>query len=621
MTAVLLIGVLLLGALAGLASQRWPRVARSVAYASSAFVVILAIGGMVRTKVPEIIDVPWPVPVVPGFEVPLDLATSRPLAAIAFVVTAVTFAVQVYAAWYLADDDRYPLFAATVSLFSAAMLLVVHSGDLILTLIGWEVMGWCSYLLIGYWSRRAAPRRAAVKAFLVTRVADIGFVLGTIGLAVGAGTTNTLGVIAFWTDPAKTCWEGQCTSVADGGIRTILLVLLLIGVLGKSAAIPFQDWLPDAMEGPTPASALIHAATMVAAGTVVLAHIFPILAMDTPARWMLGIVAAATMVFAAVLAFGQGDLKRLLAWSTVSQVAIMLGAIATSPADVGPDAGLFHLWAHAIFKALLFLALGWLAVIAGGTSARALRGVFHYASGGLVWATIFGLVSLAGVPLFVGGLSKEHVLATAYEDAVTQSGPGFVVLCGLFLTVVLTAAYCTRLYLIVTAPLDDVLAEPAGSNRPASSGVRQVIAALAGLSVFGGLVLLSNVFDLTEASWIWAGITLLLITVGVVGAIVTNGDSDPAVRLLGARMARYDNGFGFDAAYRSLAAPVLKAARVAAYLDREVIDGYVQGSAVAATLAGRVGDRAHRTGRPASGYALVIGGLLILAVVGVVAWR
>ena len=465
------------------------------------------------------------------------------------------------------------------------------------------------------------PRRAAVKAFLVTRVADIGFVLGTIGLAIGAGTTNTLAVVAYWTDPARTCFEDQCVPLADGGVRSVLVVLLIIGVLGKSAAVPFQDWLPDAMEGPTPASALIHAATMVAAGTVVLAHVFPILATDTPARWLLGIVSAVTMVFAAVLAFGQSDLKRLLAWSTVSQVAIMLGAIATAPADVGPDAGLFHLWAHAIFKALLFLSLGWLAIIAGGTSARALRGVFHYASGALVWATIFGLVSLAGVPLFVGGLSKEHVLATAYEDAVTEFGPGLIVLCGLFLTVVVTAAYSTRLYLIVTAPLDDVLAEPAGTGRPATSGVRHVVTALAVLSVFGGLVLLSDVFELTEASWVWALITLLLIAVGVVGAIVTSGDSDPAVRLLGPRMARYDNGFGFDAAYQSLAAPVVKAGRVAAYLDREVIDGYVQGSAVAATLAGRVGDRAHRTGRPVSGYAMVIGALLVLGVVAVVAWR
>ena len=187
-----------------------------------------------------------------------------------------------------------------MSLFTAAMLLVVLSGDLVLTVVGWEVMGWCSYLLIGHWSRRHSARRAAHKAFLVTRVADIGFVLGIIGLAAGAHTTS-LGPCSPSGPARPSCIESLTTTgtplgealtacnAPDGTLRAVFLTLVVIGVLGKSAQIPFQDWLADAMEGPTPASALIHAATMVAAGTVVLAGFFPLLAVSQTPRWVLGV--------------------------------------------------------------------------------------------------------------------------------------------------------------------------------------------------------------------------------------------------------------------------------------------------------------------------------------------
>ena len=618
MTAIVLVAGMLLAALLGLLVRPVPGLARAVGIGGSAFVAIVAMGGMVRTEVVETVRLPLLGPNLPGLDVPLHLVTSRQLATVGFIVAAVTLAVQVYAAWYLATDDRYGIFATTVSLFSAAMLLLVHSGDLVLTLVAWEVMGWCSYLLIGHWSRRAAPRRAALKSFLVTRLADVGFVLATIGLSVGAGSTAASRVIDYWS-AGGACAGGACGSPSPN-LRAVLLVLLIIGILGKSASFPFQDWLPDAMEGPTPASALIHAATMVAAGTVVLAHLFPVLAVSTPARWVLGIVAAVTMLGGAVLAFGQSDLKRLLAWSTVSQVAVMLAAVATSPAGVGADAGLFHLWAHAIFKALLFLALGWLAVIAGGTSARALRGAFHHAPPGLVWGTILGLVSLAGVPLFVGGLSKEHVLATAYADAVSGRGPGLVVLCALLLTVVVTAAYSMRCYLVLTAPLADPDAEPLGPATPPPAGVTWAIGGLSMLTVLGGLVLLSGVFDLVEAPLVWSLVTIVLIATGAGAAVVVRGDSDPAVQLLGARMAWWDHGFGADAAYLRSMVPVRGAAALAAFLDREVIDAYVRGGAVASRFAGELGARLHRAGRPVNAVALVVAGLLLVGAVGVFGW-
>ena len=238
---------------------------------------------------------------------PLHLLVDELSALVVFAVGIVGLAIQLFTKWYLHDDDRYGVFTATVSLFLAGMLLVVLSGDLVLTLVGWEVMGWCSYLLIGHNSRKDSASRAATKAFLVTRFADLAFVIGLIILASGAGTTSIPGVLDYWTG-ALPCPDAGVCATPDLGLLTAAMLCLLSGIAGKSAQFPFHDWLPDAMEGPTPASALIHAATMVAAGTFVLARLFPIFVLSDPARLVLAVITAVTMSGAAVLAFGQSDL-------------------------------------------------------------------------------------------------------------------------------------------------------------------------------------------------------------------------------------------------------------------------------------------------------------------------
>ncbi|MDQ1536425.1 MAG: NADH-quinone oxidoreductase subunit, partial [Actinomycetota bacterium] len=257
-----------------------------------------------------------------GLQMPLHLLVDDLSAIVVVAVAIVGLGVQLFSNWYLHEDDRFGVFVASVSLFLSAMLLVVLSGDLVLTLIGWEVMGWCSYLLIGHNSRLESARRAATKAFLVTRIADLAFVIGLIILASGVATTSISVVIATWPS-------------LPGSTLTAALLCVLCGVAGKSAMFPFHDWLPDAMEGPTPASALIHAATMVAAGTFLLARLFPIFVLSEPARLVLAVITAVTMVGAAVIAFGQSDLKRMLAYSTLSQIAIMLSALAVAPPRVG----------------------------------------------------------------------------------------------------------------------------------------------------------------------------------------------------------------------------------------------------------------------------------------------
>jgi len=620
----LLVIVPVLAALAGLAAGRDDRIARGVAVGAAGLTLLLAGVGWA-------VDVPAEVaPLGSALEVgdlrvPLVVLADPTRWALASVVALVALAVQLYSTWYLETDDRYPRFAATVSLFTAAMLIVVVSGDLVLTVVGWEVMGWCSYLLIGHWSRRRSARRAAHKAFLVTRVADIGFVLGVIGLAAGAGSTGLADVVGAWARPTE-CIDTQTAtgltvgqaltacSAPDGTLRAVLITLVVIGVLGKSAQIPFQDWLADAMAGPTPASALIHAATMVAAGTVVLAGLFPLLAVSQTPRWVLGVAVSVTMLLAAVLAFAQSDLKRLLAWSTVSQVGVMLSALAAAPPAAGPDAGLFHLWSHALFKALLFLAIGWAGLAAGGTAAKALRGS-ALAAPLLRVSVIVGLLSLAGVPLVVGGLSKEHVVAVSWEGA-GESGPGVVVLVALLLTAAVTAAYCTRAYLLLTAQV-----RPAPTSAPVTPAVQGVLAVLVGLSLLGGLVLLTDAFSVGATDLVWVVITVLAIAVGVVVALRGGFDRDPAEVLASRLVPHADRGLGVDALYvRLVATPVLRLARLVAFLDTEVIDAYVRGTAAATRAAGWAGGRSFRGERPSSAVGLVLTAVVVLGIAGVLAW-
>lgn len=601
----------LLVARRGVFPARLAAMGASVATLVVALVGLLSLGGSTGTRAG---------PILPGLdagelEVPLLLQTGALPALVALVVAIVGWAVQAFAGWYLRDDDRYGVFAATVSLFCAGMLLVVHSADLVLTFVGWEVMGWCSYLLIGHWSRKATARRAALKAFLVTRLADVGFLLGVLALAAGPGSTAYPRVIAHW-------------SSAEGpdALRGVAMVLLLLGILGKSAQFPFHDWLPDAMEGPTPASALIHAATMVAAGTFVLASLFDVFAASEGARWVLAVSTAVTMVWSAALAFGQSDLKRLLAYSTISQVALMLSALAAAPAQDGPGAGVFHLYSHAFFKALLFLAIGWLSVIVGGTAAAAMRGGLR--GHVLIRPAVFvGLLSLAGLPPLVGFVSKEHVIAAAEVGALQGEARSVLVFVALLATVALTAAYCMRAWLV----MDDLTAAAPERHDAdgASSPVRAAVVTLSALTVVGGLVVFTPWLPLAGHIGWWMALTTVLLVVGAALAVrraagradAAGAPGDPAVRLLGAWIPHFDAGFGADRLYvRAVAVPVLALARLVVVLDRDVIDAYVRGSAATALLTGRGGQRAHRAERSSTSLVWVVVGVVAVAAAGVALW-
>lgn len=623
---------LLIAALCFVLPDRMPRAAGWVVISGGAASVIIALWQLMSLGGSRDIRTSATIGALPlgDLEVPLLLSVSTVTATVALVVALVALVVQGFGRWYLWYDPRYRQFGATVALFTAAMMLVVHSGDVILTLLGWEVMGWCSFLLIGHHSAKAAASRAATKALIVTRVADIGFVLGVVALAAGAGSTSIEQIIEHW-------------APRPSAALTIALLLLITGVAGKSALFPFQDWLPDAMEGPTPASALIHAATMVAAGTVVLAQLLPLLHTSDTARLTLAVLACASTIGAALMAFAQPDLKRLLAWSTVSQVALMLAALSAIPIGGDPDSALLHLISHALFKALLFLSLGWLAVLTGGTlAAYAASGTRRFRS--VRRPLAFGLLALAGVPPFVGFFSKELILSAAESGAQSASSlPGLIVLATVGAGAPLTAAYCMRAWLILDRPvpvarpggaeseqIDDfftdpeVLREAEGvevAESAISSTTRAGITTLTVLVLLGGILPFTFLVDVE----LRFNLPLLLASLALMAAAAlavwaaSRGvrTRDAAARLPSTLSQAMERGLGADAAYLYLVArPTVALARAITWLDATILDGYVRGFGHGAALLGQAGQRFNPV-KPAPSLVLVVAGVALFAVLAV----
>ncbi|MGW1179607.1 NADH-quinone oxidoreductase subunit 5 family protein, partial [Kitasatospora sp. NPDC002543] len=321
----------------------------------------------------------------PTGSVPIELALHVDgfAALVAVLVCVVASCVQIYSTAYLRDDPRYPSYAALVSLFTSAMLLVVYSGDLMVLLVGWEVMGICSYFLVGHYWETPEARAASLKAFLVTKLGDVPFLIGLFALAVDAGSFHITTVLG---------------AVASGGLDhpTLIALLLLAGVAGKSAQFPLHTWLPDAMAGPTPVSALIHAATMVAAGVYFVARLLPVFAASGAALVVLAVMAAVTMTGSALAALAQDDIKRVLAYSTIGQLGYMTGALAVG--DRG--AAVFHLLSHGAFKALLFLGAG-VVIHAAGTNSLAamsrMKGLRDRVPDAY-WTMTVALLALAAIP-------------------------------------------------------------------------------------------------------------------------------------------------------------------------------------------------------------------------------
>lgn len=338
------------------------------------------------------------------------------------VVSLVGTLIQIYSAGYMKGDSDYPRFFGMLSLFMAAMLTLVISDNFLLFFMAWEIMGLCSYLLIGFWFQKEAASKAAKKAFLTTRFGDMGLLLGILTLLAAAGTLQFSELASRLDAQTPSLW------LSAAGL------LVFSGTIGKSAQFPLHIWLPDAMEGPTPVSALIHAATMVAAGVYLIVRAFPLLEKSPDVLFVIACTGTLTAFLASCLALSAVDIKKILAFSTISQLGFMTAAVGFG----NPAAAMFHLITHAFFKALLFMGAG--SIIHGSKTQdiRELGGL-----GAVMKSTsatfLIGSLALAGVPPLSGFWSKEGILSSAAE----QPGYFYPVL---LLTALLTSVYIFRLY-------------------------------------------------------------------------------------------------------------------------------------------------------------------------------
>ncbi|MER5879771.1 NADH-quinone oxidoreductase subunit L [Streptomyces sp. NPDC001910] len=642
-----------LGAAAGLLLGRTsPGFVRPLAVLPPLASLVLAVTVAVRQGGGQAIDAHTEL--TPTGSVPIELALHIDgfAALVAVLVGVVATCVQIYSTGYLRDDPRYPSYAALVSLFTSAMLLVVYSGDLMVLLVGWEIMGICSYFLVGHYWETPEARAASLKAFLVTKLGDVPFLIGLFALATDAGSFRITSVLG---------------TVASGGLHhpTLVALLLLAGVAGKSALFPLHTWLPDAMAGPTPVSALIHAATMVAAGIYFVARLLPVFQASSAAMVVLAVMAGVTMAGSGLAALAQDDIKRVFAYSTIGQLGYMAGALAVG--DRG--AAVFHLLAHGAFKALLFLAAG-VVIHASGTNSLAvmsrMKGLRNRVPDAY-WTMTVALLALAAIPPFSGFFSKEAVLGAAEHVATghTEQAPGaagWIVLVTGMVTAVLTAAYATRLWLLafhgqgteapdhgrqpvtMTAVLW-VLAVPslafglAYGPLPDWFDGRDLTPVLT-TSVLGtGLALVGVV--ITYGAWRHTTAMALRVPLGAVAAhpdadaglveaeaIASHepafGDvayvpdpADPGRLLLGPLHRHAAVGFHLDAVYHALfVRPVQAGAQLVRFLDREVVDTYVRGAGALPRWLGAAVRRAQ-TGNVQTYVSALLAGTVVLVVAAV----
>ncbi len=547
------------------------------------------------------------------FQAPVELRVDPLTMVMALIVTGVGFLIHVYSIDYMHGDPRYTRYFGYLNLFVFSMLILVLANNFVLLYVGWEGVGLCSYLLIAFWFERKTAADAGKKAFIVTRIGDTAMLIGIFLIF------STFGSVEY----------DQVFGAAGGlasGTATAIALLLFAGAVGKSAQLPLHVWLPDAMEGPTPVSALIHAATMVTAGVYLVVRTHSLFEASPVALTVVAVIGAITAVYAAISAIGQDDLKRVLAYSTISQLGYMFLA-----AGVGAYAvAIFHLVAHAFFKSVLFLSAGSVMHATGGTIDLTRLGGLRRRMPVTAAVFVVGGLALAGIPLFAGFFSKDQILAAAYEGG--RSGlwvAGLVAAFG-------TAVYVSRAYLLTFEGRSREDLHPHES--PLLMTVPMIVLAagaalggLLGLSVETGRVqlFLQPVAGPAEAGAATGGLSELALSVIATGVALVGlavgwflyGSGRIDWRALRARFSGVQRtlarGFYVDDAYGAvLVTPGKAASAFTAYVfDNRVVDGAVNGLG---WLFGRAASRGRRvqTGLVRT-YALgfLLGAVLLLLVV------
>ncbi|MFN8232270.1 MAG: NADH-quinone oxidoreductase subunit L [Actinomycetota bacterium] len=543
-----------------------------IAAVGAGFVMSLAVlwhfvqGGSVYAS-----SVPWFS--VGPFHVELGQYVDGLTAVMLVVVTSVSLCVHVYSLGYMHGDVRFTWFYVVLSMFTGAMLNVVIADNLIQLLVGWEVMGICSYLLIGHWYEAKENSSAAIKAFLTTRVGDVPFMFGIFALifATGFTTSNIQAISELVGGPA-----------VSPALVSAAALLLFGGTIGKSAQFPLHVWLPDAMAGPTPVSALIHAATMVAAGVYLVGRMFQVfLEADPFVLQVVGIVGGITMLGAALLALVQFDIKKVLAYSTVSQLAYMV--LAMSLGEAGRNAAFFHLFTHAFFKALLFLGAGSVIHAVHSNDMREMGGL-RRPMPITFWTFAIGSLALAGIPPLAGFWSKDELLVAA--------SVGHEVAFAVFvITALLTAFYTARMVMMTFT------GEYRGEAHPHESPASMTgpLVALAGATLFVGLlgaaatgavffdwVFLEHPEEISFVAWVALLSTAAAAAGAVAGFVVYRRYRDPDPTLeLGALSRILEHKYYLDDVYlRGIVYPIRDSVSAGAYwFNQHVLDGIVNGAA------------------------------------------
>ncbi len=494
------------------------------------------------------------------------------------VITTISFMVHLYSLGYMHGEKGFQRYYAFLSLFSFSMLGLVVATNIFQMYIFWELVGASSYLLIGFYYTKPSAVSASKKAFIVTRFADLGFLIGILILSF---FTETFNFIDMTSAPENVLASTGGATFMGASVLTWALVLIFMGGMGKSAMMPLHIWLPDAMEGPTPVSALIHAATMVVAGVYLVARMFPVYLMEEAALTIVTIVGALTALYAAIVACTQVDIKRVLAFSTISQIAFMMVALGVARPEihegVGYMASMFHLFTHAMFKALLFLGAGALIHAVHSNDYTAMGGLRKYMP--ITHITfLIGCLAIAGIPPFAGFFSKDEILVAAFENNM---------LWGLWMTAVagLTAFYMFRLYYRIfwwnTPDYEKHGHVP--HDAPWTMTLPLIILAtvsiVAGFIPFGEFVTWNREVYHIHLNWTVATTSVVVAVVAILIATVMyrkeNAISDKIANSVKGLWTAAYNRFYFDELYLFITHKIIfnLVSRPIAWFDRHIIDG------------------------------------------------
>jgi len=524
----------------------------------------------------------WPFISLSEFQLPLGFVIDGLSLLLMLVITGVGLLIHIYSLGYMKGDSGFSRYFSALNLFVAAMLVLVLADSYLLMFVGWEGVGVCSYLLIGFWYEGRQNANAARKAFIVNRIGDVGFLLAMFLLYRLFGTLE----IAAIAEAAPLMAYGSTALTAVG-------VLFLVAAAGKSAQLPLHVWLPDAMAGPTPVSALIHAATMVTAGVYLVVRSASLFAHIPEASALVAWVGVLTALVAAIAAIGQTDIKKILAWSTISQLGFMFAA-----AGAGAyTAAIFHLFTHAFFKALLFLGAGSVIHALGGEQdVRRMGGL-----GRLMPITgltaLIGTLAISGVPLLSGFFSKDAILAGVFASETLREFGGVAIFVLLLLIAALTAFYMFRWYYLVFAGRSRMERSVEAGVHESPRVITVPLAILAAFSILAGYLglpawLLPNWFEGYLGNVITAnvgflhpsiGVELLLVFLSIVAAaaglglgyLIYHREGAPALRRLAGTPlgAASRSGLGFDTLYSRLFTPAGEGAAAGlGTVDRELVD-------------------------------------------------